>query len=70
MILKIIAVIAVLFLVYLVFFKKGREESIGKKKEDKIEDILVECPSCKTFVSKNEGILSNGRYYCSKECLK
>lgn len=62
--------IAVLFLVYLVFFKKGREEVVSKKKEDKIEDVLVECPTCKTFVSKNEGILSNGQYYCSKECLK
>lgn len=72
MIFKLLAVIAVLFLVYLVFFKKNREESIkkNKTKNEKIEDILVECPTCKTFVSKDEGILSNGKFYCSKECLK
>lgn len=71
MILKIIAIIAVLFLVYLVFFKKNREATVGqKKKDEKIEDVMVECPTCKTFVSKKEGILSNGHFYCSKECLK
>lgn len=71
MILKILAIIAVLFLVYLVFFKKNREQTVGRKKKDeKIEDVMVECPTCKTFVSKKEGILSNGNFYCSKECLK
>ncbi len=73
MILKLLAIIAALFVVYIIFFKKNRESSISKKdqKQDaEIEDILVECPTCKTFVSKNEGILSNGKYYCSKECLK
>ena len=70
MILKLIAVIAVLFFVYLIFFKKGREANITKKSNDKVEDIMVECPTCKTFVSKEEGILSNGKFYCSKECLK
>jgi len=72
LIFKILAIVAVLFLVYLVFFKKSREETISKnkKKDEKIEDIMVECPTCKTFVSKEEGILSNGKFYCSKECLK
>lgn len=30
---------------------------------------MVECKTCKTFVSQSEGILSNGSYFCSKECL-
>ena len=72
MIFKILAVLAVLFLVYLVFFKKNREQTISKnkKKDEKISDVMVECPTCKTYVSKEEGILSNGKFYCSKECLK
>ena len=72
MIFKILAIVAVLFLVYLVFFKKGREESLKKKsgKYDEITDTLVECPKCGVYVSKEEGILSNGNYFCSKECLK
>jgi uncharacterized protein len=72
LILKILAVIAVLFFVYILFFKKRRVEGTSdteSKKHNEIEDILVECPSCGTFVSKDEAILSNGKYYCSNQCL-
>lgn len=69
MIWKLIAIIAVLFVVYLIFFKKGREKDISNKKNESISDEMVECPSCNTYVSQNEAILSNGKFYCSKECL-
>lgn len=73
MIFKILAVLAVLFLVYMVFFKKSREGEISrkqnKKENDKVSDVMEECPTCKTFVSRKESILSSGKYYCSKECL-
>ncbi len=69
MVLKVIAILAVLFLIYIVLFKKDREKEVTKKENEKIEDIMVECPTCGTFVSKKEGILSNGKFYCSKECL-
>ena len=74
MIFKVLAVAVVLFLVYIVFFKKNREKAIKEnskeKKHEQITDTMVECPKCGTYVSKDEAILSNGRYYCSKECLK
>lgn len=71
MIFKLLAIVVVLILVYMVFFKKNREQDIAKKDEpDQITDTLVECPTCGTYVSKDEGILSNGKYYCSKGCLK
>lgn len=74
MIFKILAVAVVLFLVYIVFFKKNREVIVtkNKKKEEdkKAQDIMEECPTCKTFVAKDEAILSNGKYFCSNECLK
>ncbi len=69
MILKIIAVVVIGFLAYVLFFKKNREKIISKKNEQ-IEDEMVECPSCKTYVSQKEAILSNGKFYCSKECLE
>jgi len=70
MIFKFLAVAAVLFLVYILFFKKSRESNIKKKeKYDQITDTMVECPTCSTYVSKDDAILSNGKYYCSKECL-
>jgi uncharacterized protein len=71
MIFKILAIAVVLFLVYIVFFKKNREQNIkDKDKYDQITDTMVECPTCSTYVSKDDAILSSGKYYCSKECLK
>ena len=73
MILKIAAVLVVLVLVYILFFKKNREQDTSLKKSKKKQeetDVMVECPSCGTFVSKKEGILSNGKFFCSQECLK
>ena len=76
MVIKILVFLVVLFLVYILFFKKNREADIKNNRKDsnndtqKISDTMVECPTCKVFVSKNEAILSNGKYFCSSECLK
>lgn len=72
MIFKIALFIFILFLIYLLFFKKSREQQVHQntKIKPEKEEIMVECPTCKVFVSKKEAILSNGRYYCSKECLQ
>ncbi|VAY86475.1 hypothetical protein MNB_ARC-1_156 [hydrothermal vent metagenome] len=69
MIFKLIAFLIVIFMIYIVFFKKSREENIKEKKYDKITDTMVECPSCKTYVSKNDAILSSGKYFCNSECV-
>ncbi len=40
------------------------------KKNDKlISDEMVECPTCSTFVSSKEAIVSSGKFFCSKDCL-
>lgn len=70
MIFKIVAILAALFLVYILFFKKKRESEIKEKKEDTISNEMIECKSCGTFISKDEAILSNANFFCSKECLK
>ena len=44
-------------------------KEISKKNNEKITDEMVECPTCKTYVSQKEAILSNGKFYYSKECL-
>lgn len=69
MILKFLAVAVVLFIVYIIFFKKNREKNIVKKKDIKYEDDMLECPTCQTYISTKESILSNGKFYCSKDCL-
>jgi len=70
MIVKLLILGVVLFGVYLLFFKKNREKDIqNQKKNDEITDTMIECPKCGTYASKDESILSNGKYFCSKECL-
>jgi len=69
MLLKFLVFVAILALVYLVFFKKNREKDINDK-YDQITDTLVECPTCGTFVAKDDAVLSNGKYFCSKGCLQ
>ena len=70
MILKIVAVVVMAFLIYVLFFKKNREKELFAKKNEKITDEMMECPTCKTYVSQKEALLSNGKFYCSKECLE
>lgn len=69
---KILLLALILFIVYVVFFKKKREKDNSKKnnkKQDQITDIMLECPKCGTYISKDDAILSNGKYFCSEACL-
>ena len=70
MVLKIVAVIVIIFLIYILFFKKNREKELFAKKNERITDEMMECPTCKTYVSQKEALLSNGKFYCSKESLE
>ena len=69
MIFKILVIIIVLFLLYITLFKRNRHNSVRNNEDQKIDDIMVECPTCQIFVSKKEAILNNAYFYCSKNCL-
>lgn len=43
---------------------------IKKRPRKQIEETMIECSNCGTFVSQNEAICSNGKYFCSHTCLK
>ena len=72
MLLKLLLIAAVIFGVYYFFIKKKPSvptKSGGDTK--KLEDNdMVECSTCGTYTEINEAILSNGKFYCSKECLE
>ncbi len=71
MIFKILFFVLAIFLIFLLFFKKSRKDTIdNSRKDESKEELMIECKSCNTFVSKQDAILSNGQYFCSKECLK
>ena len=68
--LTLLVFIAIIAVIYFVFFKK---KSVGAKKQneiDKNEDLMLECHKCGTFTSSNEAIIKDGKYFCSKECLR
>ena len=69
MILKILLVIAVVGIVYFIFIKKKPSSTIHKKHKQRDASEMVECEECGIFVELDETLLSNAKYYCSKECL-
>ena len=75
MIFKIVVTIGVIIMVYLLFFrtKSVDEKPTNTRKKDKkrdkeIEEVMVECESCDTFISTKDSIIKDGKFYCSKEC--
>jgi len=71
MILKVLLVLGVIGIVYFMFIKK--KPTIAEKEQTKKDDVkandMVECSTCGVYTEVNESILSNAKYYCSKECV-
>ena len=72
---KWLLVIGVVAFVYYAFIKKSTpvqqktKNDTSKRGADEVEE-MVECAECGIYVELDEAIVSNGKYYCSKECLK
>lgn len=69
MILKVLLVLGVIAVVYYFFIRKAvpAKPQTGAKNS---EDTLVPCETCGTFVSIDEALVSNGRYFCSNACVE
>lgn len=46
-----------------------RKPSHKSKSDNLLEETMVECCECQTYVSSKEAIYHKGKYFCSKECL-
>ncbi len=68
MIFKFLIFAVIMFIIYTLFFKKSTPKKGGEKSNENDGEIMVECCECSTFVSKDEAIIKNGKFYCSKEC--
>lgn len=69
--LKFLLIILLIVGVYFFIRKigsKSTQETHSKKTNH--EEIMLECKKCGTYISSKEAIISNGEYYCSKECLE
>jgi uncharacterized protein len=70
MILKLLLIIAVITTVYYIFFKKKPIKKSPTSRETQAEaSDMVECANCGIYSQLNDSILSNGKYYCSSECV-
>ena len=71
MILKVLLVLAVIGVVYFMFIKKKptKFKTSTKQKNDLNANDMVECAGCGVYSELQESILSNSKYYCSKECV-
>ena len=75
MIIKFLLIMAVIAIVYFMFFKIKPSTQQRKRREKNssqtpVVNDMVECKTCGVYVEIEEAILSNGKYYCSSECLK
>lgn len=70
MILKLLLVIAVIYGVWFFFIKKKPLHTKTKKGAENLSSDMVECAYCGVYSSLDDSILSNGKYYCSQECLE
>ena len=78
MIFKLILLAAVIYVIYTLFFKEGNlvekmkegASKSSKKGAEKDVDTVVECCQCGVYVTVDEAILKDGKYYCSKECAE
>lgn len=75
--LKFLLVVFVIALVYFIFIKKpsqlqksNQDAKDAKKKDEAQSNEMVECSTCKIYCELDDALLSNGKYYCSKECLE
>ena len=68
MILKLLLVIGVIGIIYFLFIKK-KPTQINDLKTDKDAEDMIQCQACGIYSEINESILSNGKYYCSNECV-
>lgn len=70
MLLKFLVVILVIAVVYLLFFHRPKSGAVTKKpKKPRADDTFVPCETCGVYVSVDEALLRDGRYYCSDTCL-
>lgn len=58
--------------IYFIFFKPKKAKEYKTNESNNSEDNLVEmveCAQCKAYISNNDAIIKDNKYYCSIDCL-
>lgn len=67
-----VVILALIAIVYFFFIKKRPIQHTNEKEESSKpqSNDMVKCSACGTYCEVSEAILSNGKYYCSPECVE
>lgn len=66
--LKLLLFVGALVAVYFIFFKK---KSLTPPSSDKgMDEAMIPCEKCGTYVQAKEAFMRDGKYYCSRECME
>lgn len=64
---KILIFVAIIATIYVLFFRK---KVVKNDAQDEPSFEMVECASCKTFISKDEAIKKGNQYFCDIKCVE
>jgi uncharacterized protein len=68
---KLLLLAGVIAIVYFFFIKKkSATEGSDKTNSETQNNDMVECCVCKTYISLDDAIMHQKKYYCSIECLE
>lgn len=59
--------------IYFVYFREKPQKVSGTKKAKQPKEQaneMIACATCGVYSELDDSILSNGKYYCSNECLQ
>ena len=65
---KILIIALVIAAVWFFFFRKKEVSHRSGREKKGLEEVMLECSKCGTFVASNEAIFKDGQTFCSKEC--
>ena len=69
MLLKFLLFAGIITFVYFAFFSKKKPLDL-RKNDNSMEEAMIPCSACGVYIQTKEVIMSNGKYYCSEQCLK
>ncbi|AFI03962.1 PP0621 family protein [Helicobacter cetorum] len=70
--LRILAFLVIIWIVWRLFFKKSVFKNTFNNKEQEtreLEEKMIVCSKCQTYVSSKDAIYSGAIAYCSEACL-
>jgi uncharacterized protein len=67
--LKLLLLIGVIVGIYYVFFAK-KKSLTAPKNDNSMEEAMIPCATCSTYIQAKEALMSSGKYYCCSECMK